>query len=75
MSYMSELDIAIRERTAEKQSPAEIAKALGIPAHWVTEMIEEDAYNDYNELMNKRADEEFAAEQYADEDALNYGTR
>jgi len=72
VSRMSELDIELRSRVAQGQSPSEVAKALGIPAHWVTEMTEENAYTDY---MAERAAQEFAAEQYADEDALNYGTR
>lgn len=72
MSRMSELDIELRNRVAQGQTPTEVAKALGIPAHWVTEMTEE---NDYNDYMEERAQQEFAAEQSADEDALNYGTR
>ena len=72
MGRMSELDIEIRERTAARQAPAEIAKALNIPAHWVVEMVEENAYNDY---LNRRASDEFFAEQSADADAEQYGTR
>jgi len=72
MSYMSELDLEIRERVAAKQSPAEIAKALDIPAHWVKEMVEE---NEYNELMDRRYDDAFFAEQSADADAEAYGNR
>ncbi len=72
MGRMAELDLEIRERTAARQAPAEIAKALGIPQHWVVEMIEENEYNDY---LQHRADEEFAAEQFADADAEAYGLR
>ena len=72
MSRMSELAIEVSERIRSGQSPSEVAKALGIPTHWATEISEEDAYNDY---MAARAADEFAAEQYADADALNYGTR
>ena len=72
MSYMSELDLEIRERTAARQAPAEIAKALGIPAHWVVEIVEE---NEYVEHLNRRASDEFFAEQSADADAEIYGTR
>ena len=72
MSRMSELDIELRERVAQGQSPSEVAQALGIPKHWVTEMTEENEYQDY---MAQRASDEFFAEQSADADALNYGTR
>jgi L-fucose isomerase-like protein len=72
MSRMSELDIELRERVAQGQSPSEVAQALGIPKHWVTEMTEENEYQDY---MAQRASDEFFAEQAADADALNYGTR
>ena len=72
MGRMSELVIEIRERTAARQAPAEIAKALSIPQHWVVEMIEENEYNDY---LNRRASDEFFAEQSADADAEIYGTR
>jgi DNA-directed RNA polymerase specialized sigma subunit len=72
MSRMSELDIEIRERTVARQTPAEIAKALGIPQHWVVEMIEENAYNDY---MDKNASRHYYADDSADADAQAYGTR
>jgi uncharacterized glyoxalase superfamily metalloenzyme YdcJ len=72
MGRMSELDIEIRERTAARQAPAEIAKALGIPVHWAVEIVEENEYNDY---LNRRASDEFFAEQSADADAEIYGTR
>jgi uncharacterized glyoxalase superfamily metalloenzyme YdcJ len=72
MSFMSELDIEIRERTAARQAPAEIAKALGIPVHWAVEIIEE---NEYVEHLNRRASDEFFAEQSADADAEQYGIR
>lgn len=72
MSRMSELDLEIRERVAAKQSPVDIAKALGIPSHWVVEITEENEYTDY---MERRASEEFYAEQSADADAQAYGTR
>jgi len=64
MSRMSELDLEIRERMAARQSPVEIAKALGVPSHWVVEIVEENEYNDH-----------FFAENSADADAQAYGTR
>lgn len=75
MSRMSELDIEIRELVREGRAAAEIAQALNIPAHWVTEMIEENDYNAYTDYLNRRYDDEFAAEQYADADAEAYGLR
>jgi len=72
MSRMSDLDLEIRERNAAKQSPAEIAHDLNIPAHWVVEMLAE---NDYTDYLESRARGEFFAEQSADADAEIYGTR
>ena len=72
MSRMSELDMEIRERSAAKQSPAEIAHDLNIPAHWVVEMLAE---NDYTDYMESRASEEYFAEMQANIDAEAYGTR
>jgi len=69
---MAELDLEIRERLALGQTPEQMAKLLDVPTHWVTEIVSENAYTDY---MAERAAQEFAAEQFADADALNYGTR
>jgi flagellar hook-associated protein 3 FlgL len=69
---ISDAGSEIFQRIRTGQSPSEVAKALGVPSHWVTEISEEDAYNEY---MSRRAADEFAAEQFADADALNYGTR
>jgi hypothetical protein len=71
MSRMSELAIEISERIRAGHNPAHVARDLGIPIHWVTEIAEE---NDYNEYMERRASEEFFAEQSADADAMAYGT-
>ena len=65
MSRMSELSIEIQERLADGHAPASIARELNIPAHWVTEIAEEDAYLDYLAT----------ADAYADADAVAYGTR
>jgi hypothetical protein len=72
MSRMSEIALEIRERTVARQTPAEIAKALGIPQHWVVEMIAENGYNDY---MDRNASRHYYADDSADVDALNYGNR
>jgi hypothetical protein len=66
---MSELDIEIRELVREGRAAAEIAQALNIPAHWVTEIVEENEYNE----MEARYRDEFFAEQCADADAEAYG--
>ena len=65
MSRMSELSIEIQERLAEGQTPADVARALDIPTHWVTEIAEEDAYQDYLAYANR----------CADADAIAYGNR
>jgi hypothetical protein len=70
MSRMSELAIEVTERIRAGHTPAHVARDLNIPVHWVTEIAEEE---DYNEYMARRASEEFFAEQSADADAICYG--
>lgn len=65
MSRMSELSLEIQERLSVGQSPAEVAKALNVPSHWVTEIRDENDYQDYMATANA----------YADADAVAYGTR
>lgn len=69
MSYMSELSIEIQERFAEGQSVADISRALDIPAHWVTEIVNEDEYIEYVSSQIQWAQDS------ADADAVAYGTR
>ena len=70
MGRMAELDMEIRERTARGDTPLEIAFCIDIPTHWVTEMIEENAYMDHMEAQTA-----YQAERLADADAIEYGTR
>lgn len=70
MGRMSEIAIEISERVREGQAPDRIAADLNIPLHWVTEIAEENEYNE----MEARYRDEYAAEQYADADAEMYGT-
>lgn len=70
MGRMSEIAIEISERIRAGDSPTLVARDLNIPKHWVSEIAEE---NDYNEYMARQADDAFFAEQAADADAEAYG--
>jgi len=50
MGRMAELDIEIHARLKAGYSHDEIAFVLDIPKHWISEMIEENAFADYMEL-------------------------
>jgi len=46
MSRMSELDLSIRDMIEEGYSPVTISVRLGIPVHFVYDILENDQYGE-----------------------------
>lgn len=72
MSRMSEISLEIQERLERGEEPRLIALSLNVPVEWVFN-YENDA-SEYDAWAQALDDEAFA-EQMADADAEQYGTR
>jgi hypothetical protein len=72
MGRMSEIAVEISERLDNGEEPKSVADSLNIPVEWVFNF--ENDSREYEE-WSQRLDDEFFAEQSADADAENYGTR
>jgi len=46
MSKMAELDLSIRDMLEEGYNPVSISVRLGIPVHFVYDILEEDQYGE-----------------------------
>jgi hypothetical protein len=46
MSKMSELDLSIRDMLEEGYNPVSISVRLGIPVHFVYDILEDDQYGE-----------------------------
>lgn len=76
MSKMSEMDLEIRERLDDGQTPARIAHALQIPVQMVCDIVDSETPEDshYDESMDGDFDSGMASAGFGtDEDYGYYG--